>query len=138
MVTEGHIRELDRQVASDFIPESINPMILFSAEVAEDTSSSPDRFRLGSLRDGRLRVSESIDVRQMIEGNQCVVEALELNEFGFGENLPEAIKDLQAAIAELYFTLEVNQSCLGPDLASVWSTLSRKVRKADAVVCSRV
>lgn len=138
MVTEARIRELDRQIASDVIPESIDPMVIFSGEVTEESSLSPDRFALGSLRDGRLRVAEAIEVRQMVEGDQCVVEAPELNEFGFGDNLSEAIKDLQAAIAELYFTLEVSQNRLGPDLASVWCILSRKVRKADATDRPRV
>jgi hypothetical protein len=93
-----------------------------------------DRFALGSLRDGRLRVVEPVEVVRTTEEGKCVVEAPELNEFGFGDNLSEAITDLQAAIAELYFTLEAEQDRLGPDLAMVWATLSRKVqvRKAHA------
>ena len=90
-----------------------------------------DKFALGSLRDGRLRVVEPIEVAQMIERDKYVVEAPELNEFGFGDNLSEAIGDLQAAIAELYLTLEAEQDRLGPDLASVWGELSQKVRRAD-------
>lgn len=62
----------------------------------------------------------------------CVVEAKELNEFGYGDNFSEAIQDLQEAIAELYLTLEDEQEQLGPDLASVWAVLSRKVRRVDA------
>ena len=69
----------------------------------------------------------------MLEGGEHVVEATELNEFGFGETLSEALTDLQAAIAELYFTLEEDQDRLGPDLSSVWDVLSRKIRKADAI-----
>ena len=94
----------------------------------------PERFALGSLRDGRLRVVESIEVAQMMEGGKYVVEATDLNEFGFGDNLSEAVADLQAAIAELYLTLEADQRQLGPDLAAVWGILSRKARKADAAV----
>ena len=69
----------------------------------------------------------------MLESGEHVVEATELNEFGFGNNLAEALADLQAAIAELYLTLEEDQDRLGPDLSSVWDVLSRKVRKADAI-----
>ncbi len=92
----------------------------------------PREFTLGSMRDGRLRVVEPIEVVQKTEDGKCVVETPELNEFGFGDNLSEAIADLQAAIAELYFTLDAEQDRLGPDLAAVWATLSRKIRKSDA------
>ena len=46
---------------------------------------------------------------------------------GFGANFSEAIADLQAAIAELRFTLEAEQERLGPDLQAVRATLARKV-----------
>ena len=92
----------------------------------------PREFTLGSLRDGRLRVVEPIEVVQTAEDGKCVVETPELNEFGFGDNPSEAIADLQAAIAELYFTLNNEKDRLGPDLAAVWTTLSRKLRRADA------
>lgn len=98
----------------------------------EETPVTPERFTLGSLRDGRLRVVEPIEVTLMIEGGKHVLEAPDLNEFGFGDNPSEAIADLQAAIAELYFTLEAEQRRLGPDLAAVWGEVSRMVRKADA------
>ena len=90
-------------------------------------------IRLGILLDERLRVVEPIEVVPMLEGGEHVVEATELNEFGFGNNQSEALADLQAAIAELYFTLEEDQGRLGPDLSSIWSVLSRKVCKADAI-----
>ena len=104
----------------------------FVSEDAEIHPLTPSRFLLGRLRDGRLRVAEPIEVVRTTEEGKCVVEAPELNEFGFGDNPSEAIADLQAAIAELYFTLDAEQGRLGPDLAAVRVTLSRKLRKADA------
>ena len=97
-----------------------------------DVRSPSETLAVDSLHDGRLRVVEPISVVQMVEDGKCVIEATELNEFGFGDNFSEAIRDLQEAIAELYFTLEHEQGRLGPDLATVWATLSRKVRRADA------
>ena len=106
----------------------------------EVVSLPPEPFTLGSLRDGRLRVVEPvvepIEAKPMLEGGKHVVEAPELNEFGFDDNLSEALSDLQAAIAELYFTLEDEQERLGPDLSSVWVVLSQKVRRADVFSCS--
>ncbi len=53
------------------------------------------------------------------EDGQCVAEAAEINEFGFGDNLT-------AAIAELYFTLDADQQRLGPDLQAARSTLTAR------------
>lgn len=91
----------------------------------------PREFALASLRDGRLQVMEPILTRCLSEAGQFVMEAPEVNEFGFGANPTEALADLQAALAELYFTLASEQERLGPDLASAWTTLFRKVRTAD-------
>ena len=97
-----------------------------------DAAESPARFTLDSLRDGRLCVVEPIEVIPMMDGDKHVAEAPELNEFGFGDTPVGAVADLQAAIAELYFTLEAEQRRFGPDLSAVWGALSRKVHKADA------
>lgn len=134
MVTDTRIRELNRQTENHVIMESAPRMVEFGP-VVEEARLMPERFALGSLRDGRLRVVESIEVVQMMEGDQYVVEATDLSEFGFGDNLSEAIADLQAAVAELYLTLEADRTRLGPDLAAVWGILSRKVRRADAACC---
>ena len=89
-------------------------------------------FDLDGLRDERLTVVEPFAIERTTDAGQCVLEATEINEFGFGENLAEAIADLQAAIADLYFSLEEERERLGRDLAKVWATLSRKVYKVDA------
>ena len=137
MVTAGQIQALARQTESDFILDDVPLMTLLEGLVlAEPIPQPAEPFKLGSLRDGRLRVVEPIEVSPMLEGGKHVLEAPELNEFGFGDNLSEALSDLQAAIAELYFTLEDDQERLGPDLSSVWAELSLKVRKADAIGCS--
>ena len=119
-----------RWFLSDGTPQDQSPR---DAAIAEEVLSLPETFALGSLRDGRLRLVEPIEVAQMEEGGKCVVEAMGINEFGFGDNPSEAIKDLQAAIAELFLTLDAEQERLGPDLASVWTVLSQKVCKADAI-----
>ena len=83
---------------------------------------------LGSLRDGRLRVYSPIRVKFSHERQHVIAEAVELNEFGFGRNVSEAITDLQHAIVELYFTLEKEQGRLGGDLQNVWSKLQKLIR----------
>jgi len=78
---------------------------------------------------GRLKVHSPIKVRFATEGKHTIAEAVEINEFGFGENISEAIADLQHAIAELYITLEEEQDHLGTDLQGVWSVLQNKLHK---------
>ena len=89
----------------------------------------PDEVLLGSLRNGRLKVHSPIRVRFATEGKHTIAEAVEINEFGFGENISEAIADLQRTIAELYSTLEKEQERLGKDLQSVWATLQKKIHE---------
>ena len=89
----------------------------------------PQQILLGSLRDGRLRVISPIQVKFTYENKHTIAEAIELNEFGFGDNVSEAIADLQRTIAELYFTLEKEQERLGVDLKRIWNVLQEKILK---------
>ena len=137
MMTQARIQEFElpaqegEDTACASIPEFVGlPVAMpFVSDDPEMRVLPPDRFSLGRLRDGRLRVVKPIDVVRTTEDGRCVVEAPELNEFGFGDNLSAAIADLQTAIAELYFTLDAEQDRLGPDLASVWDSLSQKLLK---------
>jgi len=89
----------------------------------------PSEALLGSLRDGRLRVHSPIKIKFTKEDKHIIAEAVELNEFGFGENTSEALIDLQRTIAELYLTLEKEQGRLGRDLQNVWAILQEKIYK---------
>ena len=87
----------------------------------------PARIKLESLVDDRLRVKEPIEVVLTTEGGQIVAAAEGLDEFGFGDNLPEAIADLQHSLADLYLTLAAEQDRLGKGLRRVWAVLQVKV-----------
>ncbi len=97
----------------------------------EDLLTVSESILLGSLRDGRLRVYEPINVKFIVEGPHVIAECEEFNEFGFGENWPGALSDLQGAIAELYLTLESEEGRLGPDLEAVWASLQSKIKRID-------
>lgn len=90
---------------------------------------TPEEILLGSLRDGRLRVISPLQVKFTCEDKHTIAEAIELDEFGFGENVSEAIADLQRTVAELYFTLEKEQGRLGVDLQRIWNILQKKILK---------
>lgn len=89
----------------------------------------PKEMLLGFVRDGRLRVLSPLQVKFTYEGKHTIAEAVELDEFGFGENVSEAITDLQRTITELYFTLENEQERLGVDLQRIWNVLQDKMLK---------
>ena len=79
------------------------------------------------LLDSRLRVVEPIAVTWAHEDGTYIAEALEINEYGYGDSVPEAFADLQVSIAELYFDLYEDRDRLGANLASVYAILARKL-----------
>lgn len=102
---------------------------LLPPDVRCDPTPALQPFLLGSLRDRRLRVVAPIPVQFRREGQQVVAEAVDLDEFGFGENPSDAVTDLQRAIAELYFGLEKDAVRLGSDLNRVWRTLGATLQR---------
>lgn len=106
---------------------------LASLILAERTSiistEPPNEILLGTLWDGRLRVQSPITVKITKENQHVIAEATELDEFGFGANLSEALRDLQRAIVELYLTLEEGKDRLSPDLQRVRATLQTKLSR---------
>src|SRR5262245_53541082 len=69
----------------------------------------PLELLIGALRDRRLRVTSPIHVKVTVENGHFILEAIGIDEFGYGDNLSEATVDLQRTLAELYFTLEANE-----------------------------
>ncbi len=128
------IKELGKGVSSKFgtsalslyTMEEVLPLIY---KVPGRLPTVPRELLLGCLRDGRLRVIEPFLVKYTLENQHVIAEAVDINEFGFGNSLSEALCDLQGTIAELYFTLEDNDNRLGPDLQQVWTTLRRQLAR---------
>jgi hypothetical protein len=86
---------------------------------------------LGTLGPGALRVKSPIAVTVSLNAPRFVLEATEIDEYGEGDDLYDAIRDLQATIVELYGELKKNQKDLGPDLERVWAVLQSKVAEAE-------
>lgn len=110
-----------------------DPLIESPTEtLAPAFASFPPRFLLSHLRDGRIRVKEPIAVTWTLEDGTYIVEASDFNEYGEGDTIAQAIEDLQASIAELYFELDEHKDRLGADLQQVFESLTRKLRRIDA------
>lgn len=89
----------------------------------------PVTVMLESLGDTRLRVKAPIEVRVFATEGFILAEAVGFNEFGEGDSPAEAVADLQAALADLYFSLEGEQDNLGRWLQGVWQVLQDKVER---------
>jgi hypothetical protein len=89
----------------------------------------PNEFLLASLADRRLRLLGPIAVRIERENGDCIAEATEFDEFGFGENWTEAVADLRRALTQLYWSLTTDESRLGPDLAALLARFKGKIRQ---------
>jgi hypothetical protein len=107
------------------VSEAVYPALLLSLDSL--FNPTPNQMLLGTLGDARLHPTEPIQVNIHVEHSQFIAEAPEFNEFGFGTSRSEAIRDLQRALVELYFTLEREQDHLGADLATVRDTLTAKL-----------
>ena len=88
-----------------------------------------DEILIGSLGDARLRVQSPIKVKFAAENQDFIAEALDFDEFGFGDTRSAALRDLQRAIVELYFTLKTEKDSLGADLLRLWSRLQSVIRE---------
>lgn len=100
-------------------------------EVEVSPIGSCNNILLGALRDGRLRVYKPLSVIFNSESGSIIAEASEIDEFGYGQTMSEALADLQRAIAELYFSLESDQARLGADLRRVWEEMSTRIHRVE-------
>ena len=118
-----------RQATDVLPPEVVSEAIFLPLGLTLESllKSSPTEILLGTLGDARFRTRTPIPIRIQIEGSQFMAEAIEFNEFGFGSSPSEAIRDLQRALVELYFTLDREQDCLGSDLSKLRGSLTAKL-----------
>lgn len=131
MVTQ--IRNFDTPAVSDnwkgFSLSNPDMARILSQYVMSDVFIEHESILLGTLSDGRVRLSSPFKVVFVRDEDQIVAEATEIGEFGFGNDFSEALLDLQHTISELYFTLESEQERLGPDLQNIRAILQHKISK---------
>lgn len=89
----------------------------------------PYEDQIGSLRHPLLRLDTPLHVILSRDEEQVMAECPEFEEFGYGSNSTEAIKDLQDTIVELYFTLKDEQDSLGGRLPGIWNKVRAKIRE---------
>ena len=123
----------DQQRDSEALLEYLKAVLALTGEVqlhevageGRTTGVLPNEVMLGFLGERRLRVRKPIRVRFSEQDDQCVAEAPDFNEFGYGTSRSAAIGDLQHALAELYLSLRDDQERLGRNLERVWKRLQK-------------
>ena len=91
-----------------------------------------EAMTLGTLHDARLRVVEPFELEITDDKYGFVAFAPEIGDYGLGPTESEAIRDLEATIVELYFTLN-EEARLGPQMQATLTTLQRKIQRVGAI-----
>lgn len=108
---------------------SNKPKMIPADEVEDLGPEVTDGVSLGFLRDGRLRVKAAIPVVITRKGDSVTVDVKDLNVYGQGRNLSEALIDLQHAVVELYFAVKQDRDNLGKGMMAIWSVLQGKIEE---------
>jgi len=99
------------------------------AVVAEPPSATPPTLLLGNLNHPILRLRQPLALSVEREDHWIVATYPELDEFGYGGHLTEAVEDFRQSLIELYLTLKAEQDRLGPDLQKVWQRLQDLIQE---------
>lgn len=108
-----------------FLPPFSN--ILVFLEKTKTPQRPPSRIRFGALRNRGLRIIAPIPVELERKGSTVVARWDEIEEFGYGRNISEAIEDFSRTVEELFLSLNERKGDLGPDLQSVREVLCRYI-----------
>jgi hypothetical protein len=100
---------------------------LIGIEKPKTPRKPPSRIQFGLLRNRNLRMLRSIPLSIDRKGATVVAAWDEIEEFGYGRNITEALEDFGRTIEELFTTLSEKQQALSEDLARVWSVVSRHI-----------
>lgn len=85
----------------------------------------PSRILFGAINHPRLRMKTPIPVDISAEGESVVASCSELEEFGYGPSLSEALDDFGRTVCQLYFSLDSEGDRLNENLKEIRSRLSR-------------
>ena len=84
----------------------------------------PGKILFGAMTDRRLRFRRPIQLEIYREDDLVVARACELDEFGCGANISEALEDIGKTLAEEYVFLHEQADHLSDDLRNHFRTLA--------------
>ncbi len=95
-------------------------------------AARPKRILFGVITDPRLRIKRPIPLAISRRKGIVIAHCADLNEFGCGARMSDALDDFSKGIVELFFTLERDSVHLGPGLAKLGAKLGRYVERRTA------
>jgi hypothetical protein len=81
---------------------------------------------VSALPDDRLRLVEPLFVEVIKNQRGYVAECEKLDEFGYGDDIIDAVEDLRETVCELFWALQ-NEGTLSPGLLALAHTLKRLI-----------
>jgi hypothetical protein len=145
LVVDPSTRRLEPGVAvAGWAPDTVLPsdalkgetLPLFSSStvkveihpVEELPAARPDRVLFAAIRDPRLRIVQSIPLEVSTEDQNVVVHWADVDEFGTGSTLSEALDDFEVSARELYRQLAAPDVNLGPDMQRVKGVMEQHIQ----------
>ena len=88
----------------------------------------PYHLEIRSLHNDRLEIDSPISVLVEEGEEQIIAYAPDLEIYGCGYDLGEALDDLRRSIVEMYYDLNKDKDKLGADLKKIWDYLYSIIR----------
>ena len=106
-----------------FIPADVNVLPMIRNHSGSDDLPESGALAIGTLGSPLVRPKKPIRLSVAREGSYFTARWEVIAEFGYGENLTDAIEDFQKTVLDLFERLEDDESRLGPDLAAILAVL---------------
>ena len=88
---------------------------------------------IGDLRSDEYRLNTPIPVTIEYDEDTVIASLYDVEEYGMGEYLEEALSDLCAGLVEYYESLEENVHCLGPLPVQHWKYLKTLISRQENI-----
>lgn len=120
---EKVVNEIDKRFAVPTVRTSGKPRKL---------SHRPNRILFGALTDPRVRLKRPISLRISRSKGAVIAYSADLQEFGHGITMSDALDDFSKGLSELFFALSEDDERLGSDLKRLRDTLSHYLEERTA------
>ena len=104
-----------------------NSTKIVSIEPQRPPRKPPSHIQFGMLHNRQLRMTRSIPLDIERKKDTVVASWAEIDEFGYGRNISEALDDFGKTVEELFLTLHERQASLSEDLVRIWLLLSQHI-----------
>lgn len=123
-MTTDQLAELQREIFE--VKQLLQSIQTSSRHTAYGTTNF-----IGDLRSDEYRLNTQIPVTIEYDEDTVIASFYDVEEYGIGEDLEEALSDLCAGLVEYYESLEENVHCLGPLPTRHWKYLKTLISRQE-------